>query len=79
MALKKYAQGEGELEVFRGEEAVVVNEHVSKTGKTLADFSDEERESLHKDLDSVREVDTSPRDVKAPLEKSAKPDESPEE
>lgn len=54
MPIKKYATGEGELEVLRGEEAVVVQSHLSKTGKAVSDFSDEERKALHKDLDKVR-------------------------
>lgn len=54
MAIKKYAQGEGNLEVLRGEEAVVVQSHLAKTGKAVVDFDDDERAALHDDLDSVR-------------------------
>lgn len=54
MAIKKYAQGEGDLEVLRGEEAVVVQSHLAKTGKAVTDFNDEEREALHEDLDRVK-------------------------
>jgi hypothetical protein len=52
--MKKYSQGEGNLEVLRGEEAVVVNEHLSKTGKAVSDFNENERQALHADLDRVR-------------------------
>lgn len=54
MAIKKYAQGEGDLEVLRGEEAVVVQSHLSKTGKAVVDFDEKERQELHDDLDRVR-------------------------
>lgn len=59
MTMKKYADGEGNAEVFRGKEAEVLNEHLSKTGKSLADFSDKERDSFHKDLDSVKSDESS--------------------
>lgn len=55
--MRKYAQGEGDLEVLRGEEAVVVNEHLAKTGKTVSDFNDKERKAFHSDLDKVRGQD----------------------
>jgi len=57
--MKKYSQGEGNLEVLRGDEAVVVNEHLSKTGKAVTEFSDSERQALHADLDRVRGIDSS--------------------
>jgi hypothetical protein len=58
MAIKKYADAEGELEVLRGKEAQVINEHFSKTGKrTVSDFSEQEREDLNKDLEAAREED----------------------
>jgi hypothetical protein len=57
--MKKYSQGEGSLEILRGDEAVVVNEHLSKTGKAISDFSDEERKALHSDLDKVRGTEES--------------------
>jgi hypothetical protein len=52
--MRKYSDSEGKLEVLRGEEAVVVNEHLSKTGKAVSDFDDSERQALHADLDRVR-------------------------
>ena len=52
--MRKYSQGEGNLEVLRGEEAVVINKHLAKTGKAVSDFSDDERTALHADLDAVR-------------------------
>jgi len=54
--MRKYAQGEGEVEVLRGEEAVVVNEHLAKTGKAVSDFDEKEREAFRSDLDKVRGV-----------------------
>jgi hypothetical protein len=61
MAFKKYAESEGDLEVLRGKEAVVLNEHFSKTGKrAVSDFSAAERKALNKDLDSAREEEETP-------------------
>lgn len=54
MAMKKYAQGEGELEVLRGEEAVVAQHHLAKTGKSVADFNDDELKAFRADIDRVR-------------------------
>jgi hypothetical protein len=60
MTMKKYAQGEGKLDIFRGPEAEVVNRHLAKTGKSLEDFSEEERKAFHEELDSVTaELDSS--------------------
>lgn len=58
--MRKYSQGEGNLEVLRGEEAVVVNKHLAKTGKAVSDFTDDERAALHADLDAVRGKDETP-------------------
>lgn len=52
--MKKYAQGEGDVEVLRGEEAVVVNEHLAKTGKAVSDFNEKERKAFFNDLEKVR-------------------------
>lgn len=52
--MKKYAQGEGDLEVFRGPEAEVVNRHISKTGKTVADFDATELDAFRSELDALR-------------------------
>lgn len=54
MTLKKYGDA-SKAEVFRGDKAAVVNEHLKKVGKSLEDFSDDERKDLHKDLDAVAE------------------------
>jgi hypothetical protein len=53
--MRKYAQGEGDLEVLRGEEAVIVQSHLQRTGKSVTEFDDKERSALHDDLDRVRE------------------------
>lgn len=55
MPMKKYAESEGKLSVLRGNEAVVVSQHISKTGKKVSDFSDTELQALNDDLDKVRE------------------------
>lgn len=54
MSMKKYTSPE-KLEVFHGEEAVVLNRHLKRTGKAVSEFSDEERESFLSDLETVRE------------------------
>ena len=55
MAIRKVADGEGKIEVLRGEEAQVLNEHQAKTGKyAVSDFSDEERKALESDLSKVK-------------------------
>lgn len=54
MAMRKTG-GPEKIEVLRGKEAVVLNEHLAKTGKSLEDFTKKEREELHADLDEVRE------------------------
>jgi hypothetical protein len=51
--MKKYGNPE-KVEVFSGEEATVVNTHLARTGKALTDFTDEEREAFHKDLEAVQ-------------------------
>ena len=53
MAMKKYTTPE-KLEVFSGEEATVVNKHLSKTGKAVSDFNEEERDAFLTELESVR-------------------------
>jgi hypothetical protein len=73
MAMKKYAQGEGELEVFRGEEAVVVNQHMSKLGRAVSDFTDAEKIDLQSDLDALK-----PQEQEAP-KADAKPSAKSEE
>jgi len=51
--MRKTGQSEGELTVFTGKAAEVVNQHLAKTGKAVEDFNDEEREALHSDLNQV--------------------------
>lgn len=54
MAMKKYADGEGKLEVLRGHEATALDKFENKTGKRLADFDDSERKELHEVLAEAR-------------------------
>ena len=65
MPMKKYAQGEGPVEVFRGEEAEVVSKVIAKVGKSVAEFNAEERKLLHKELDSVKPAEEVPAEAAA--------------
>jgi len=49
-------------QVFTGEEAVVLNEHLQKRGKALSDFTDNQREELDRDLEAVRVEQTPPEE-----------------
>lgn len=69
MAMKKYADGEGSLEVLRGHEAAALDKLESRFGKRLADFDDDERSELHKELDSARKQNK--EDAKAESESVA--------
>jgi hypothetical protein len=53
MTLKKYGDNQ-EAEVFRGEEATVVNKHIAKTGKAVSDFDTKELDALQDELEQVR-------------------------
>lgn len=52
--MKKYADGEGKLEVLRGHEAEALTRFESKVGKTFAQLDDDERKELHKVLEVAR-------------------------
>lgn len=53
--MKKYGDVE-KLEVLRGEEAQVLNEHMEKTGRySVSDFNKTQKEELQRDLDAARE------------------------
>jgi hypothetical protein len=53
--MRKTNKSEGKIEVLRGPEAQVLNEHFAKTGKyAVSDFSDDERQALDTDLNEVR-------------------------
>jgi hypothetical protein len=55
MAMKKTNKSEGKLEVLRGPEAEVLNQHFARTGKyAVSDFSDDERAALDESLNEVR-------------------------
>ena len=54
MSMKKYTSPE-KMEVFHGEEAVVLNKHLKRTGKAVSDFSEEELADFNSDLEKVRE------------------------
>jgi hypothetical protein len=54
MAMRKTGDAEKIDVAYFGEEAGIVNEHLSKTGKSVSDFSAEEKEALDKDLQAFR-------------------------
>lgn len=55
MAMRKYAEGEGKMEVLRGAEANVLHDHMERLRKfSVAEFSDEEKDALQRDLSEVR-------------------------
>jgi hypothetical protein len=54
MALQKFGDAES-AEVFRGEEAKVVNDALAKTGKAVSEFDENELATLRAQLDAVRE------------------------
>lgn len=55
MTMKKYAQGEGKLEVLAGAEAQVVHDHMQRTGKyQLSEFDEGQMSDLQKDLEVAR-------------------------
>lgn len=55
MAMKKYTQSES-IEVLRGKEAQVLNDHFEKTGKaSLSAFSAEEKKNVLSELNSITE------------------------
>lgn len=56
MTMKKYTQSEGSLEVLRGHEAIALDRLESRFGKQLADFNDEERETLHAELKTASKM-----------------------
>jgi uncharacterized membrane protein YqiK len=56
--MKKYAQGEGELEVLQGREAGVLHSYMERLGKyQVSEFSDADREALMRELDQARALD----------------------
>lgn len=58
--MRKYTQSEGKLEVLRGQEAQVLNDHFNKLGKRkVSDFSEEEIEALEAELNAVRQEEQS--------------------
>lgn len=57
MAIQKFGDVE-KLEVLRGEEAQVLNDHMTRTGKyAVSDFTEDEKESLAHDLEAAKWVD----------------------
>jgi hypothetical protein len=54
MPMKKYSESEGKLEVLRGHEAVALDRMEARFGKRMQDFNDDERKSLHDELDKAR-------------------------
>lgn len=68
--MKKYGQNEP-LEVFRGKEAAVVNDHMQKVGKAVSDFDSEQLDALRADLQSVS--DQEPKVTKGEPEQDVDP------
>lgn len=69
MAMRKTTKGEGKLNVLRGEEAQVLNDHFAKTGKyAVSDFSDQEKEDLDASLNEVRADNSEHEHRDAPTE-----------
>lgn len=54
MTMKKLGDSEGKLEVLRGHEATALDKLESRFGKRVNDFNDDERKSLHEELESAR-------------------------
>jgi len=52
MAFKKFGNPEKIVPVEKDETEIILS-HISKTGKSIEDFTDEERESLHNDIDQT--------------------------
>ena len=61
MAMKKYGDSK-KAQVFRGREAVVLNEHIQRHGKALSDFTEKQLEAFHADLESIREAEEDAED-----------------
>jgi hypothetical protein len=55
MAIQKIGDAQP-ASVFTGKEATVVSEHIQRLGKSVSDFSNEEKSALDSDLEAVREV-----------------------
>lgn len=54
MGFEKYGDVE-KIDVLRGEEAQVLNQHMEKTGRyAVSDFTKKQKEELQKDLDDAR-------------------------
>jgi hypothetical protein len=54
MAMQKFGDVE-KIEVLKGKEAQVLNQHMNKLGKyKVSDFSKEEKQALQQELESVR-------------------------
>lgn len=54
MTMRKTGDAEKVGVAYFGEEAGIVNEHLQKTGKSVVDFSADEKEALDRDLQSFR-------------------------
>lgn len=57
MAIQKFGDVE-KLEVLRGEEAQVLNDHMERTGKyKVSDFTKDEKDKLAEDLEAAKWTD----------------------
>ena len=55
MAMQKFGDTE-KVEILRGEQATVLNDHMKKTGKfKVSDFSKDEKAELQRDLEAVED------------------------
>lgn len=51
------------IDVLRGREASVLNEHMRKSGTySVSDFSDDQKEELIKDLEEARQADAAEKE-----------------
>lgn len=66
--MRKTTKGEGKIEVLRGRQAEVLNEHFAKTGKyAVSDFSDDERELLDSELAASKSDEESPLETRGKI------------
>lgn len=54
MAMKKTGDAQKIDVAYYGEEAGIVNEHLSKTGKAISEFNRDEKRALQEELESFR-------------------------
>lgn len=56
--MKKTTKGEGKLNVLRGPDAELLNQHFAKTGKyQLSDFSEDELDQFQSEMEAQKHQD----------------------